>query len=143
MSFVRYTAIRSVIVASPTRQNQSFDMNLTLMRLDPSRKVTRREQLALGGAQETVYFRGERVWRCDTWPIARGTTAFDQMREFLDSVEGGEGFSFDPYGSVGDSPDALRTVKLTSKGYAEPRKVRRGDGGGADFFTWSFTMRET
>ena len=143
MSFVRYTATRSVIVASPSRQNQQFDMNLELMRLDPSRKVERREQMALGGAQETAYFRGERIWRSQTRAIARGTTKFSQMREFLDSVEGGEGFSFDPYNQVGASPDALRTVKLTSKGYPEARRVRRGDGGGGDFFTWVFTMRET
>ena len=136
MSWVRYTASRSVIVASPTRVGQQFDMTLTLATLDPGRKVERKEQIALAGAQETVLFRGERTWRVITIPIVRGTTAFNQMREFLDSVEGGEGFEFDPYGGVTDSPNDLRNVRLTSKGYSEARRVKRGGGGGADRVRW-------
>ena len=68
--------------------------------------------------------------------------AASQMREFLDSVEGGELFEFDPYGTVGDSPADLRDVKITSKGYTETRSVQRGASGAVDFFSWSFTFRE-
>ncbi len=142
MSFVRYTAERSLIVASPTRQGQSFDLDLTLNDLQPARTVNRRENISLSGDQETIRFRGAQTWQASTTPIARGTTAFDQIREFLDSVEGGEAFEFDPYGGSTDSPDDLRNVRITSRGYSEARVVRQGDGGGVDSFAWTFAMRE-
>ncbi len=142
MSFVRYTVARSEIPASPTRVGSSQDFNLRLISLTRSRQVTRNESIALGGDQETVLFRGEGRWQFTSAAIQRGTTEFLQWREFLDSGEGGEQFSFDPYGSVGDSPADLRAVKLTSKGYTEQRVVRRGAGGGGDYFRFTATVRE-
>jgi hypothetical protein len=142
MSFVRYTAERSLIPASPTRQGQSLDFQLRLRGLTAGRDVIRKESVALSGDQETIRFRGNKRWEAVTAHVLRGTTEFIQMREFLDSVEGGETFELDPYGTVGDSPADLRDVKLTSKGYTETRTVQRGAGGGTDYFSWSFAMRE-
>ena len=142
MSFVRYTAARSLIQASPTRLGQEFDFQLRLRTMTQGRDVVRKESIALSGDQETVRFRGAKRWQATTAHVARGTTEFSQMREFLDSVEGGETFEFDPYGIVGDSPADLRNVKITSKGYNETRSVQRGAGGGVDLFSWSFSLRE-
>lgn len=142
MSFVRYTAQRSLIVASPSRLGQSYDFTLRLRTLTPGRFVDRKEQIAKSGQQETILWRGNKTWRATTAAVQMGTTEFNQMEEFLDSVEGGETFELDPHGQTSDSPNQLRNVVITSKGYQEPRRVRRGGGGGSDFFTWSFAMRE-
>lgn len=78
------------------------------------------------------------MWKVQTAPLPLAEAL--QMREFLDSVEDGQRFLFDPIEAVGASPSYYRTVVMESTIYSEVRKDRGGDQTG-DLFSFTFEMR--
>jgi len=107
---------------------------------DRSRKASRKRVISLGGRAVTTYYHGATTWTVQTTPQSATNAAIMQM--FLDSVEDGQVFWFDPIYAPGHSPNALRAVVLDGDSYSEDRKVRRGAGGGSDMFVFEFKMRE-
>lgn len=136
MACVRYTATRSVIAGHTA--GVAYELNLQLSDLERQRNPAREQAVSIGGRRETIYHRAEITWRARTIPLS--LTEVAAMREFLDSVEAGEQFEFDPYGSAGSA--TYTNAKISSRGYTESRTVRRGDGGGGDFFALGFQLIE-
>lgn len=137
MQAVRYEARRSLV--SGHTEGGLYTLNLSLTDCDRKRDTERKQQSSLSGKVYTTYHRGDTVWTCETAPV-RGA-ARDQMREFLDSVEDGQVFSFDPYHWGGVSPDDMRPVVIQSDGYTESRYIMLGSDT-SDWFKFRFIMRE-
>lgn len=137
MQAVRYEARRSLV--SGHTVGGLYTLNLQLTDCDRKRAPERKQQVSLSGNVYTTYHRGDTIWQCESAPV-RGATR-DAWREFLDSVEDGQIFSFDPYNWGGVSPDALRAVVIHSDGYTESRYAMLGSDT-ADWFKFRFSMRE-
>lgn len=121
MARVSYTALRS-LKAGVTSGN-AIDFDFDVSATDRETKVERKDQVAFSGLQETSKERTEELWRVTTIPVLEAD--FDDFRQFLDSCDGGEIFTFDPYGTLA-SPVAVKTnCVLDSKGYKEKRVSQR------------------
>lgn len=84
--------------------------------------VQRTSKPAIGGAMETILKRRDELWQVTTDFIAEAD--LPQWREFLASVEGGESFTLDPYGTVA-APVLPLVVSLESSDYTEQRLAGR------------------
>lgn len=106
----------------------------------PARRVLVEVSESISGARETLRYGAVRNFPVITFPLA----AFDLalLREFLDSVEGGEPFTCDPYGTLARVVEPFTAV-LEDGGYTETREVQLGTGGQDDFFSINFTIRRT
>ena len=107
---------------------------------DLTRKSHRKRVSSLGGVPFTTYYYGANSWDLDTVPL--GGTDANLMHMFLQSVEDGQVFIFDPYYAHGGSPSSPRAVILDSESYTPSRKVRRGAGGGSDLWVFTFKLLE-
>lgn len=136
MQHVIYEARRSL--AAGHTAGTSYTLDLRLRDKDRKRDVERKTHTAIGGAVYSTYYRGDTVWSLVTMPLA-GDDA-KQMREFLDSVEDGQLFSFDPFHWAAGVAD-LRAVVIHSDGYTEDRYVQRGSDD-EDFFVFKFSVVE-
>lgn len=103
MSAITYTAVDRGSLANGRVAGSAyiFDVGLNLWDLTTTRKKT--QAISLSGSTETILHRLDRVANVATAPIS-DDDLIDQMREFLDSVAGGEPFIIDKYGSVA-TPD--------------------------------------
>ena len=131
---VRYYAKRSVY---PSRTlGDQYTLEIYLNKYDRKRKPLRVTTISLTGERSDTYQRADTTYGCSTIPL----TGYYHlvMREFLDSVEGGEIFEFADSGS----PENFVRVQITSKGYTERRRVLRGDGGESDYFSMQWQHRE-
>lgn len=122
MQAVQYEARRSLV--SGHTAGGLYILNLRVTSCDRKRDVERTQKRAMSGKTFTMYTRGDVVWSCETIPL-KGADA-DEMREFLDSVEDGQVFQFDPLNWGGASPGAFRSVVISSDGYTENRVTQRG-----------------
>jgi len=86
--------------------------------LDRQRNVERPRRVSLGGRVESILHRSESFISARFQPVLEED--FGPYRQFLDSVEGGEEFVFDPYG-VGASPVELLNCVMESDKYTESR----------------------
>lgn len=138
MSAFFYTAAKSLTPGHIVGNTYGIDLSM----VDANRKRQRvyTEQRSRGGATETLFHRFDVTWDLAAKPFP--ASLLPAVREFLDSVEGGAVFSADIYGRT-NKPNALASVIFVGDGYSEPRVVKLGNGGVADYFTVSFTVRET
>lgn len=120
MARASYTAKRSLM--SGVNENDSITYDFELSVIDRQAKPTRKTQIALGGAQETLRERTEMFWNVTTVPVLESD--IENFRQFLDSVDGGETFLFDPYGTLA-APVQVMACTLSSKGYTERRVSHR------------------
>ncbi len=97
---------------------QSYDIEFSARQLERSVRVDRKVQTALGGQRETLLNRRDVFWDIGTRIIDESELA--QWREFLASVEGGETFTLDPYGTIA-SPDNPVACVLDRPDYSERR----------------------
>ena len=107
---------------------------------DEGRKSNRKRTLSLDGTVFTTYYGGVTSWSLETVPI--GGTDAALVRMFLQSVEDGQVFMFDPANAPGASPGAYRAVVLDTESYTPTRRVRRGNGGASDLFVYEFRLLE-
>lgn len=114
MAFVIYTAKRSLVTGHALDSTQSFDFRCVPTR---SRTVERRQARSLSGASETNYFSGKYEFNVRT-ALLSTVDAAPLFREFLDSVESGETFTLDPYGTL-SAPSEPTQVTLTGRNYSE------------------------
>lgn len=135
MTAVSYTAKRSLIAGHTV--NTVYYLDLPVVSMPIQRNVDRERQQSLNGNRETITF-----YRCEIWDVSlanmSGTLAA-QVKEFLDSVEDGEGFTFDPYGSA-NTPNNPLPAEIESTGYNSDR-TPKGQGGANDYFRRSFQLR--
>jgi len=125
-----YTAKRSLINGHVIDTVYSIDINARSIARSSS--VKSKTKKSLGGQTETIV-----QSRDINWSISlNGITELDlpAIREFLDSVDAGESFVFDPYGTVA-IPDNPISVKARA-GYTESRQ------GFSDYFVIGFGVYE-
>lgn len=134
---VQYVARRSL--ATGHTLGALYSMNLDLKQKDRKRDPSRTRHLSLAGSAYTIYNRGDTLWVCRSAPVQLAVA--DLWREFLDSVEDGQVFFWDPTHWAGSSPSALRSVVIESDGYTEDR-VARQPNQSDDYYEFGFTLRE-
>ena len=127
MARVSYTALRSL--KNGVSVNDTVHLDFEVTKLDRSTKPQRTDHISLDGSQVSSRDRTDILFRVETVPAL----SLDDFRQFLDSVDGGETFTFDPYGTFA-SPVAAQTAVLSSKGYKEKRTNQR-------WLSVSFTVR--
>lgn len=135
MTAVTYTARRSIIPGHSI--NSSYSLDLPCVAVDPKRDPRVETQETLSGARESLRYHAVMTYAVTLAPLQG--TELRAVLEFLDSVEAGEAFTFDPHGSAND-PDAPVTAELESGGYPLNRRPQ-GKGGGSDPFSVQFTVR--
>lgn len=135
---VTYTARRSL--TSGHTAGSLYGLDLTVAEKNRGRKVERATSRSLNGTIFTNYHHGATTWNITTTPLT--ATAADALREFLDSVEDGQVFGFDPHNWTGVSPSTSVEVVMDSAGYTERRAVKRGGDQTEDRYVFTFTLRE-
>ena len=133
---VIYTATRSLI--SGRTSGDLVTTDITLRKKARGRKVNRTQAASISNRRFITYQSSFTTWRCQTPPLNGVDAAL--MREFLDSCED-QIFSFDPDNPAGASPNALRTVVLSSRGYTEELAAQQASQPN-NYFVFSFTMEE-
>ena len=139
MAFVAYVARRSLapghVVDSP------YSLTLpNLVRCDIRRDRKTSRKVSLSGAAETLYYYSKRIYSVQTEPVPLDQSAL--IIEFLESVDDGQSFTFDPYGTSAFRSPASGVFISDDQGYTLDRFVMRGQGGANDLFQFSFGVRE-
>ena len=116
------------------------------------REVSRDVQKSMSGARETLHHYGLRTWSVTTGPLSGAS--LEAVMEFVDSVEDGSTFDFEPWRyETGPSLDLDFTTGrfrvaeeipcyLSSEGYSLNMLVSEGTGGADDWYQLSFTVIE-
>lgn len=130
---IRYTAKRALdTTSSPIHTSGTeYTFDVVLKELNYSRKVESNVATSLSGVTQTTYYRTDVMQQVETVPVTGSTLR--SLREFLASVEAGERFEF-------DDGSGFAQFKIDGS-HTESRVVRRGDGGGNDYFTFRWTQR--
>jgi len=132
---VTYAASRSIIGGHTSGETYSIDLKVTDISIErqPSLEV----QQSLDGHRETIRFNAVEIYAVTLGEHTASEIL--QIREFLDSVEAREDFTFDAYGSS-NVPVLPMTASIDSTGYQLSR-VPRGQGGANDGYRTSFRVR--
>lgn len=113
--------------------NQSYDLETGITRATRSNNTKNSKKQAIGGGlPEVINYRSETFIDVTTKTVDE--SAILQWREFLASVEGGETFTFDRYGTVA-SPVEPKTAIRSSDSYSEERE------GSSFVYTISFQVQ--
>jgi hypothetical protein len=120
MAAVSYIAKRSLI--GGVSVDDPIDLDFSVSKIDRSTKPVVGSMTSLSGWQETMRDRTDVFFAVLTLPVLAAD--FDDFQQFLDSVDGGELFTFDPYGTIAVPVDAQQCI-LASKGYKEKRVSQR------------------
>ena len=133
MSVFTYTVNRepapgSVLLSSATRE-------FRLLSARPIRRPINKQNVSLAGNVESLLFRSEKHFSCQSELIEPEGLVDAHMIEFLASVENGETFTFDRLGTVAQ-PDNPVTCVMVSKTYPVAEK-------GKKFNAYGFVIRES
>lgn len=139
MAYAEYVARRSIapghIVDTP------YSLTLpNLVRCDIRRDRKTSRKLSMSGVAETLFYYSKRVYSVQTEPVPLDQTAL--IIEFLESIDDGQSFTFDPYGTSSFRSPASAVVISDDQGYTQDRFMMRGQGGANDWFQFSFGVRE-
>lgn len=113
--------------------NQQYSYEFQAQELTRSAEIARRQSKSLSGVVETLRYRREGFWQVELTPIPKAD--LPRWREILHSVDGGEGFTFDPYGTIA-VPDKPLSCDLVADSYVERRESY------SSYFTIAFRVRE-
>jgi hypothetical protein len=117
MTAVTYTASRSI--ATGHSLGVSYDLDLSPMVLQPVDKPIYHEEVSIAGNTQVAVEREDELFDVELLQLLVGTQEYENVLEFLKSVNLKETFIFDAYGSVA-SPDDPRTAILTGP-FSRPR----------------------
>lgn len=130
MTAITYTALRDLAPGHTAGTEYTIDVPMSAA--DRERKPNRTRHRSLSGVSEHYVHHRDVLWHFTTEPLPAAEYA--QVREFLASVDGGEAFTIDPYGTTA-SPDAPFAAELESEGHRDDRH------GSANVFSASFSVR--
>jgi hypothetical protein len=136
MTSVVYVARRSIIPGHSI--NTEYRIDLACLDVVPARTPNVTVNQAIGGRRETLRFFADNFF--DVSLAALSGTPLLQVEEFLRSVEAGEVFTFDEYGSV-NVPSNPVNAEIEGGGYSKTRNTSKGQGGANDSFNISFKVR--
>lgn len=139
MAFAEYVARRSLAPGHVIDTPYTLILP-SLARCDMSRERQSRRQVSLSGRVETLWYHAKRVWQVQTEPVLLDEA--ELLIEFLESVDDGQSFTFDPYGKPDARSDLALVVVSDDQGYRMDRAITRGLGGSDDWFEFSFGVRE-
>jgi len=115
MAAINYEALRSLISGHVV--NVNYDIDVVLELADRSVKPKSKTHVSIGGQQETVIQRIDIFHQMTIGSITN--ESIDLIREFADSVQGGEVFVLDVMGSVAVPNNPMAVI--ASPGYVESR----------------------
>lgn len=118
MGNLTYTASRSLVPGHAA--GDQFTLEIGITEATRTRNVDKVTLKSKGGAIETLRYAGSSEWQVTFQPVYGFD--LDLLREALDSVEGGESFTLDLYGSAATPLN----VKRTDAAYTEQPFMRRG-----------------
>lgn len=123
----REPAPGSVLMGSAGRQ-------FRLQSFFHTRRPIAKQNVSLAGSIESLLYRSEKHYQCVSELIEPRSLVELHMLEFLASVENGETFSFDRYGTIAQ-PDNLVSCVMVSKAYPQAEL-------GKKFHRYRFVIRE-
>lgn len=129
MPSVTYTAKRRVISGHTAGVSYSVDFDADVLQPNFPQKVDHVE--ALDGSRDTLLWNVRETWSVTVTAIA--AAQLNAWLEFLQSVVGGESFTFDPYGTAA-APVSPLTVELEGE-FSTPRH------GETMYFNPAFSVR--
>lgn len=135
MTSVTYVARRSLVAGHTI--NTSYSLRLHVVDMPVSRNVNKTKNESLNHTSETIRLGAYEVYDVEL-AIADSATAAN-IKEFLDSVEDGQEFTFDPYG-LPNAPHNPLEAEIESTGYNRQR-FKKGQGGANDASKTSFSVR--
>lgn len=148
---IRFTAARSL--TGDHVAGDEVELVVAAEAVPTRRKVSRNVQESMSGKRETTHLYGRRAWSVSV-PLFTPQIK-EQLREFLDSCEGGEAFLFEPYYVATEASldldfvakrfrvaEIVSGAKLESEGYDEGVLGQVGTGGADDYYSINFTVIE-
>lgn len=120
MANVKYNALRSLKGGVTANDPIDFDFDATA--IDRSARSIKSSSRSLSGKTETLRDRTEVFWNITMKPLPEAN--IEDYRQFLDSVDGGETFTLDPYGTSA-APISPVACILESRSYTEKRQSHR------------------
>jgi len=117
MASVTYTAKRNI--ASGHVLNTEYDLDFTASQLNRMNDTKRIQRMSLNGTTETLRYTGLEYYQVTANEIHIDNIPY--FREFLESVDGGETFVFDPYGTAASPDNPISQCILESNSYTEAR----------------------
>lgn len=131
MTAVTYTAVRNIATGHTLGVSYSLDLNA--MVLQPVDQPVYEKEIAISGRTQVSAEREEELFDVELDQLLVGTQAYENVLEFLKSVNLGETFTFDPYGSVA-SPVSPQSAILNAP-MSRPRIEKNPE------FKFSFQVR--
>lgn len=120
MAAVSYIAKRNL--KGGVSVDDPIDFDFEVSQVNRATKPIGGSQVSLSGYEETVRDRTDEFYTLVTVPVLEAS--FDDFRQFLDSVDGGEMFTLDPYGTIASPVQAMNCI-MAQKGYKEKRVSQR------------------
>lgn len=93
-------------------------MDFTASRIQRRHQTINKIPRAIDGTQEVLRYRGDVLYDVTVNEVPHATMPL--WREFLESVDGGEQFTFDAYGTIA-SPDNAEFCVMDTNAYTEQR----------------------
>jgi hypothetical protein len=128
---VRYSAQRSLMSGVTQGTTVTLVLPIRWAGMTRSRRPFVHTRRSLGGIRETYRYNSESTYALSTLPLPPSQAL--NMKQFLDSVEDGQVFEFDP-----DGLGVWIDVVIASEGYDEPREAARDT-----LVSYSFSVVET
>lgn len=117
MTVITYTAKRRLIPSHTA--NTLYTIEPSLMAINEMARIKRHSLTSIGGVRKTVHWHTENRWDITTDELSNDDVQL--WREFYASVESGEAFTFDPYGTP-DVPGNPFSAVLIGNTFAPKRK---------------------
>lgn len=132
MSLFTYTALRELSPGTIDQEIVTRDFRLVTKRLQ--RKTKAKQNTGLSGSVESLLLRSEKHYQCQTGVLIPRSLDAARVVEFMASVENGETFTFDRYGTSAQ-PDNPVLCYMVSSTFSE-------DEVGKAFHRYGFVIRE-
>ena len=91
-----------------TQVDENYSLDLSVDQVERSESVESNAPISLGGKQETVFQRADVFYNLNIKNVPKAT--LPEYRVFLQSVNGGQTFTFDPYGTVASPDDPISVI---------------------------------
>jgi hypothetical protein len=139
MAFAEYVARRSLAPGHVAETPYTLILpSLVRCEIGRERKTSRR--VSMSGLAETLFYYSKRTFQVQTEPVPLDEALL--LVEFLESVDDGQSFTFDPYGTPDARSSSAMVVISDDQGYTQQRFMSRGQGGATDYFEFSFGARQ-
>ncbi len=113
MSIFTYNSTRELAPGSVQDGNTSRDFRLVSFPISIASK--RKQNTSLGGQVESLLFRQEKQYRCQVEKIDPNSLQEAYIIEFFASVQNGEPFTFDRFGTVAFPDNPVSCIMVSNR----------------------------